>query len=275
MARLAEILRCPHCGFQVRGYPAQYLPRRTVLCPMCRGETPLSAEDRLRLKRLEAAGRGSGSGDGGAPRPRRGTFTLGPWLPFPPLDWTQVPEGPGVYALAEQQATILAIAGTRTLRETLQDLAADPPLPLRDLATHLWIEATAEPVRRRGGLIAALFAHTGAFPPCNRRHPRYPVRLPAWWARQGLTERLPAETLNVSTAGLLLTLEHPPDPGADILVRVETPFGLVAAEGRIAWTGGEDAARRAGVALTRLRGSDDRVRWERLIGRLAERVAHA
>ena len=55
MALLEEILRCPSCGFRIRGYPAQYLSRRTVLCPLCRGETPLSLEDRVRLKRLAAA----------------------------------------------------------------------------------------------------------------------------------------------------------------------------------------------------------------------------
>ena len=60
MARLEEILRCPACGFRIRGYPAQYLSRRAVLCPLCRGETPLSLEDRVRLKRLAAAGAGAG-----------------------------------------------------------------------------------------------------------------------------------------------------------------------------------------------------------------------
>ena len=55
MALLEEILRCPSCGFRIRGYPAQYLSRRTVLCPVCRAETRLSLEDRVRLKRLAAA----------------------------------------------------------------------------------------------------------------------------------------------------------------------------------------------------------------------------
>ena len=55
MALLEEILRCPSCGFRIRGYPAQYLSRRAVLCPVCREETPLSLEDRVRLKRLAAA----------------------------------------------------------------------------------------------------------------------------------------------------------------------------------------------------------------------------
>ena len=75
--------------------------------------------------------------------------------------------------------------------------------------------------------------------------------------------------------GLLLLLEQPPAPGTGIQVRVETPFGLVKAEGRIAWTEGEAEDRRAGVALKRLHSSGDRLRWERLIGQLAERVAHA
>lgn len=57
MARLEEILRCASFGFRIRGYPAQHLSRRTVLCPMCRAEVPLSLEDRIRLKRLAAAAR--------------------------------------------------------------------------------------------------------------------------------------------------------------------------------------------------------------------------
>ena len=50
--RMVEILRCPECGFRIRGFPAQYLNRRMVECPQCRIEIPLSVEDRLRLKRL-------------------------------------------------------------------------------------------------------------------------------------------------------------------------------------------------------------------------------
>lgn len=49
---MLEILRCPGCGFRVKGFPAQYLNRRMVACPHCRLESPLSIEDRLRLKRL-------------------------------------------------------------------------------------------------------------------------------------------------------------------------------------------------------------------------------
>jgi hypothetical protein len=62
MGVMEDILRCLHCGFRIRGYPAQYLSRRTVLCPLCRGETPLSLEDRIRLKRLAGAGAGPGGG---------------------------------------------------------------------------------------------------------------------------------------------------------------------------------------------------------------------
>lgn len=52
-----EILRCLHCGFRIRGYPAHYVSRRAVPCPICREETPLSLEDRVRLARLAAAPR--------------------------------------------------------------------------------------------------------------------------------------------------------------------------------------------------------------------------
>ena len=74
---------------------------------------------------------------------------LGPWLPFPPEDWAEVPEGPGVYALADGEETLLAIASAQNLRQALQELAAAPPRPLQDLATHLWVEATPEPERSR------------------------------------------------------------------------------------------------------------------------------
>lgn len=200
---------------------------------------------------------------------------LGPWLPFPPKDWTEVPEGPGVYALADGKEIILAVASAPALRGVLQELAADPPLPLNDLATHLWVEATSEPERRRAELISALYAETGAFPPCNRRHPRYPACLPAWWAARQGAQGLPAETVNVSSTGLLLALERPPTPGTHIQVWVETPLGQVGGEGRIAWREREAEASRAGVALTQLHGISDRLRWERLIGHLAARVAHA
>lgn len=60
MGVMEEILRCPHCGFRIRGHPAQYLSRRTVQCPLCRAEVPLSLEDRVRLKRLAAGGAGPG-----------------------------------------------------------------------------------------------------------------------------------------------------------------------------------------------------------------------
>jgi hypothetical protein len=55
MPTLEEILRCRHCGFRIRGYPAHYVSRRTVPCPICRGETSISLEDRVRLARLAAA----------------------------------------------------------------------------------------------------------------------------------------------------------------------------------------------------------------------------
>jgi hypothetical protein len=56
---MVEILRCPGCGFRIQGFPAQYLNRRMVVCPHCRLETPLSIEDRLRLKRLILEERGA------------------------------------------------------------------------------------------------------------------------------------------------------------------------------------------------------------------------
>jgi hypothetical protein len=56
---MLEILRCPGCGFRIRGFPAQYLNRRTVECPQCRREIPFSIEDRLRLKRLLVEGEDS------------------------------------------------------------------------------------------------------------------------------------------------------------------------------------------------------------------------
>jgi DNA-directed RNA polymerase subunit RPC12/RpoP len=49
---MIEILRCPECGFRIKGFPAQYMNRRAVECPQCRMVTSLSIEDRLRLKRL-------------------------------------------------------------------------------------------------------------------------------------------------------------------------------------------------------------------------------
>lgn len=200
---------------------------------------------------------------------------LGPWLPFPPAHWAQVPEGPGVYVLADGRVNVLAIVGTRDLRRALQELAAAPPLPLKDLATHLCVEATAEPEGRRAELIAAFRAQTGAFPPCNRRHPRYPAQLRAWWRTRGGWKRLPAETVDVSSVGVQLVLEKPPAPGAGGHLRVETPLGWIKALGRVAWTGRQAEAHRAGIALTRLQGADDRHRWDRLIGELAARVAHA
>ena len=45
---MEEFLRCPHCGFRIQGFPAQDLSRRTVLCPVCRAETPLGADNRRR-----------------------------------------------------------------------------------------------------------------------------------------------------------------------------------------------------------------------------------
>ncbi|MCI0371719.1 MAG: hypothetical protein L0214_10130, partial [candidate division NC10 bacterium] len=110
---------------------------------------------------------------------------LGPWHPFPPENDSSIPEGPGVYAVADQEDQVLAIAAALNLREALQELAAVPPLPLRDLATHFCVEEHPEPNRRRAELVANHLARTGAFPPCNRRHPRFPARLPAWIQHPG------------------------------------------------------------------------------------------
>lgn len=199
---MEEILRCPSCGFQIRGHPTQYLTRRTVLCPMCRAEGPLTEEDRIRLRRLTAGGAAPGSDPpslgSGAPRPPR--------------------------------------SASRRLRRQ-------------------------EPVGSRP-------AQPGAFSPSSRRHPRYPACLPAWWAARRGVRGLPAETVNISSAGLLLLLEEPPTPGTDIHLLVETPFGSVEGEGRIAWIERKVDNDRAGIALTQLHRLGDRLRWERLIVRL-------
>lgn len=204
--------------------------------------------------------------------------TLGPWLPFPPQDFSRIPDAPGVYALADQKVQILTIAAALSLREALQDLAAVPPLPLRDLATHFWMEQHARPNRRRRELVNRLRASTGAFPPCNRRHPRFSVRLPAWTrhpaGRPG-REPAPAHTVNVSHAGLMLALPEAPSAGTTLGLGVETPFGLVQGEGRLAWTESRPRGIWAGVILQRLETALDALRWERLIASLAERVIHA
>lgn len=202
---------------------------------------------------------------------------LGPWLLFPPEDFSRLPAGPGVYALADQQVQILAIAAALDLREALHDLAAVPPLPLRDLATHFCMEEHSEPNRRRAELVAGLRARTGAFPPCNRRHPRFPARLRAWTRPPAEGARRPgvaAETVNVSHAGLMLALPEAPAPGASVALRVETPFGVVEGEGRLAWTETRPQRMWAGVILQRLETAQDALRWEQLIGNLAERVIH-
>jgi hypothetical protein len=173
--------------------------------------------------------------------------------------------------LADQEGNVLGIAWAENLREALQELAG----PLRDLANQLWVEATEEPERRRAALIEALRAQTGAFPPCNRRHPRYPARLPAWWTALEGGQALPAETVNVSSMGLRLALPEGPAPGTRIQILVETPFGLVKGEGRIAWTRAEAQGRHAGIGLSRLQDTGDRVRWDSLIAQLADRVGHA
>ncbi|HEV8664026.1 MAG TPA: PilZ domain-containing protein [Candidatus Methylomirabilis sp.] len=205
---MEEILRCPSCGFQIRGHPTQYFTRRTVVCPMCRAEAPLTEEDRLRLRRLTA--------EGAAPRADR------------------PPPGPG-----------------------------SPP-PRRSPPRTL----------RRQELVGGGPPQAGAFSPSSRRHPRYTTCLPAWWAERRGAQGLPAETVNISSAGLLLILEEPPTPGSDIHVRVETPFGSVEGGGRIAWIQKTVDNDRAGITLTQLHRHGDRLRWERLIGQLAVQGAH-
>lgn len=115
------------------------------------------------------------------------------------LEVVEVPEGAGVYVLADGKVNILASA--QNLRQALQELAAAPPGALQELATHLWVEATPEPERRRAELIGALRAQIGAFPPCNRRHPRSPARLAAWWDCPEGDHAVPATTVNVSSMG--------------------------------------------------------------------------
>jgi len=202
---------------------------------------------------------------------------LGHWLPFPPQEASAIPERPGVYVLADQTRQILAIAAALNLREALQDLAAAPPLPLRDLATRFCVEEDPEPNRRRAELIGTLRARTGAFPPCNRRYPRFPAHLVAWTrypiGRAGQPQA-PAETLNVSRAGLMLALSEAPPPGAMLGVQVETPFGVVQGEGRLAWTEAKPDGLWGGVTLRRLRTAQDALRWERLVGSLADLVMH-
>lgn len=159
-------------------------------------------------------------------------------LPFPPDDRAEVPEAPGLYALADGEEDIRAIADATTLRRALQETAAMPPLLLR-------------------------------------RHPRYAAELPAWWAAERGAQGSPTQTVNISSAGLLLALVAPPPPGGGIWVWVETPFGLIGADGRICWTQGDGRASVAGIAFTALRACGDLLLWERLIGQLAARVAHA
>lgn len=140
------------------------------------------------------------------------------------------------------------------------------------------MEEHARPNRRRRDLVNRLRACTGAFPPCNRRHPRFPVRLPAWTRHPaGRPERepAPAQTVNVSHAGLLLALPEAPSAGTTLGLGVETPFGLVQGEGRLAWTESRPRGIWAGVILQRLETALDALRWERLIASLAERVIHA
>ena len=203
---------------------------------------------------------------------------LGPWLPFPPEDFSPIPDAPGVYALADQKVQILAVAAALNLREALQDLAAAPPVPIRELATHFCVEEHPEPNRRRAELVASLRARTGAFPPCNRRHPRFPARLPVWTHLPGAgagPERVPAaETVNVSHAGLMLALSEPAAAGTSLGFQVETPFGLVEGEGRLAWAEAQPHRTWAGVTLQRLQTAQDALRWEQFIGCLAERVLH-
>jgi len=55
---------------------------------------------------------------------------------------------------------------------------------------------------------------------------------------------------------------------------VETPFGSVESEGRIAWIQREIDQEKAGIVLTQLHSPGDRLRWERLIGGLATQGAH-
>jgi hypothetical protein len=202
---------------------------------------------------------------------------LGRWLPFPPQDASAIPERPGVYVLADQARQILAIAAALNLREALEDLAAAPPLPLRDLATRFCAEEDPEPNRRRAELIANLRARTGAFPPCNRRYPRFPARLAAWTRhptpRAGQPQA-PAETLNVSRAGLMLALSEAPPPGTLLSLEVETPFGVVQGEGRLAWIATNPDGVCGGVTLRRLRTAQDALRWERLVGSLTDLVVH-
>jgi len=202
---------------------------------------------------------------------------LGPWHPFPPEDVSSIPDGPGVYALADEKVQILAIAAALNLREALQELAMTPPLPLRDLATHFCVEEHPEPNRRRAELVASLRARTGAFPPCNRRHPRFPARLPVWTQPPGRgagPQWLPAETVNVSHKGLMLALPEALAPGTAVGLQVETPFGLVEAKGRLAWAEARPRETWVGVTLQRLQTAEDSLRWERFIGSLAERVIH-
>lgn len=202
---------------------------------------------------------------------------LGLWLPFPPQDFSSIPDSPGVYVLADQAGQILAIAAALSLREALQDLAAVPPLPLRDLATRFSAEEHSDPNRRRTELIETHRARTGAFPPCNRRYPRFPAHLVAWTrhpiGRPG-QHQAPAETLNVSRAGLMLSLSEAPGPGALLGLQVETPFGVVEGEGRLAWRAVKSDGFFGGVTLRRLRTAQDALRWEQLVASLAELVVH-
>ena len=202
---------------------------------------------------------------------------LGPWHLFPPENVSFIPDSPGIYAFADQEDHILAIAAALNLREALQELAAFTPLPLRDLATHFCVEAHPEPNRRRAELVANVLALTGAFPPCNRRHPRFAARLPAWIQHPGeeaWLQRLAVETVNVSHTGLTLALPEAAAPGATFGLQVETPFGLVEAEGRIAWTEVRPHHTWAGVTLQHLQTAQDALRWERFIGSLVERIIH-
>ena len=204
------------------------------------------------------------------------------WRPWPPENGDRLPDRPGVLVLGDRSRRVLYIAATANLRATLQPegeraegaLANGQWLPrgAREAAAVLHWEEAPDSEARRVRLVEEYAAANGdAYPPFNRRHPRFPARHPASCGvpKGSSVLHLPGESTDFSQGGLGVLLPAPIPSQTPVTVQLQLPSGPLEALGLVLWSAPQGDRTRIGIEIYTPLGLGGRVRWARHLESLA------